>query len=315
MNSRQRAKTWPFPKHSVFVKLLRKSTSEWFSQKGFVTRQRTPYILSERAKWQNNIILNEVVQYIVNAKQRCGDKRKPFPLHKYLHHGLSSQAMGFNLVAPLVTRSNLAPLLNVLQEAGVNVTTKNLTATFEYEDRTVFNEDSGQPTSIDIVLEDDCETPFIFIESKFVEKEFGGCSVLSNGDCSGQNPSEYNDKCYLHHIGRKYWVLMEKYGFSEIVKKEKQCVFGNYYQYFREVLLTLEKNGTFVLLSDDRSPVFHCEIDGIEKGIMPFLLEFTPEKYKSRIVSISVQSLLKEIKKSGRHSDWVDEFELKYGLV
>lgn len=58
-------------------------------------------------------------------------------------------------------------------------------AQFEYEDRTVFNEDTGLPTSIDLVLFDTENRPKIFIESKLVEAEFGGCSVFKKGDCWG----------------------------------------------------------------------------------------------------------------------------------
>jgi hypothetical protein len=164
-------------------------------------------------------------------------------------------------------------------------------------------------------LRDDRAEPIIFIESKLVEKEFGGCSVFSDGDCSGENPMTNKKQCYLHFIGRRYWDLMEKYGFTEMLRYERQCIFVAHYQFFREILFALEKGGIFVLLSDERSPVFHCEGDGIDKGLMPFLLTFVPKQWSDRIISVSIQELVAKIKKFKQHRDWVGEFEHKYGLV
>jgi hypothetical protein len=274
-----------------------------------------PYCLNNWDNWKDNIILEEVGSYIENFKKCCEKEGTPFPLHKYIHHGLSSQAMAFNLIGPLVTRSDFETLITVLRKKNIANLQQITKANFEYEDRTVFNEDSGQPTSIDIVLKNSDGQPVIFIESKLVEKEFGGCSVFAGGDCNGQNPLPDKEQCYLHFIGRKYWELMDKYEFSEMIKNEKQCIFAVYYQFFREVLLSLEKGGVFILLSDERSPVFHCEANGVEKGLITFLLKFVPEKYRSRITSISVQELVDGIKKSGKHQDWITEFEMKYGLA
>jgi hypothetical protein len=203
----------------------------------------------------------------------------------------------------------------LLTQKNVDVSGHVISASFEYEDRNVFNEDSGQPTSVDIVLKNEKGNPIVFVESKLVEKEFGGCSIFSGGDCSGQNPLSDKGRCYLHFIGRKYWDLIEKYGFSETLKAEQQCIFVAHYQYFREVLFSLEKDGTFVLLSDQRSPVFHCTANGTNKGLMPFLLQFVPDEYKDRIASVSIQELVNSIKKSGKHQDWVKDFESKYGLA
>ena len=183
------------------------------------------YCLQNWNEWKNNIILDEVAYYIGDFKKKCEEKGKPFPLHKYAHHGLSSQAMAFNLIGPLITRKDFEPLIEILKRNKVEKPTQIMSASFEFEDREVFNEDSGQPTSIDIVLKDNDGSPIFFIESKLSEKEFGGCSVFAGGDCNGQNPISNKGKCYLHFIGRKYWDLMDKYGFSEILEKEKICIF------------------------------------------------------------------------------------------
>ncbi len=101
----------------------------------------------------------------------------------------------------------------------------------------------------------------------------------------------------MHFIGRKYWELIEKFGFNENLKNEKICIFINYYQFFREILLSLEKEGTFVLLHDKRSPVFHYKMNGKTKGLIPLLLDFVTEKYRDRIILITVQEVINSIAK------------------
>ena len=113
--------------------------------------------------------------------------------------------MVFNLIGPMIVNSDLSPLISLLRKKGITINGNEVVlAEFEFEDRKVFNEDSGQPTSIDLVIKDEANKPIIFIESKFTEKEFGGCSVYKQGDCDGRNPNGDLSSCYLHFIGRKY---------------------------------------------------------------------------------------------------------------
>ncbi len=312
MNSREKAKEWIYPRHKEFVTELRSAATEWFKANDFTVHSKMSYCLDTLDNWANNMVLPEVADYIEDFKSQCEKAGKPFPLHKYAHHGLSSQAMVFNLVGPLITRNDLSPLIELLKSKGVSGDFKK--AQFEYEDRNVFNEDSGQPTSIDLVLFDAEGRPKVFIESKLVEAEFGGCSIFSKGDCSGKNPVADLDQCYLHFIGRKYWDLMKKYGFKEHLKTERVCVLVNYYQFFREILLSLDKGGYFVLLSDARSPVFDYSQGDKRKGLLPLLLEFVPDQYKDRIIAITVQELLASIALSEKHQDWISDFERKYGV-
>ena len=163
MNSRQLAQKWPFPRHKIFEKELRISASNWFRTKGFPTHSRMPYCLNKWDDWKKNIILDEVSMYIETYKKNCEQHGNPFPLHKYIHHGLSSQAMAFNLIGPMITRNNLGPLLKILKKKNIQISSEIKSASFEYEDRKVFNEDSGQPTSIDIVLKNKDGEPVVFI--------------------------------------------------------------------------------------------------------------------------------------------------------
>jgi len=86
------------------------------------------------------------------------------------------------------------------------------------------------------------------------------------------------------------------------------------YQFFRELLFALEYGGIFVLLHDERSPGFHCETGSDSSGIMPFVMQFVPDRLGNRIASLSMQTLAKCIADSGRHADWIGDFRQKYGL-
>lgn len=314
MNSRQRAKQWPFPRHKSFSKDLRDAAASWFRGRGLATHPRMPYCLADWNDWKSNIILDEVASYITEQSAEAQQKDAPFPLHKYLHHGLSSQAMAFNLIGPLVTRNDYGPLSDLLRLKHISGADEITTASFEYEDRDVF-EDTGQPTSIDVALKNSSGQPCVFIESKLDEQEFGGCSVFGAGDCSGMNPIGSEDTCFLHFIGRRYWPLMAKHGIAESVRNDRQCVFTAHYQFFREVILAIEKGCAFVLLSDERSPVFKCRSGDQEKGLMPFLTGLLPDHLRKLVNSISVQELVAAIEGRNSHHDWIFEFKKKYGMA
>ena len=314
MNSRQLARTWPYPRYGAYQRRMRRIAKDWFDSKGLPRHPRYPFILDEWGNWGENLILPEVKQYIKQCKAKCESEGKPFPLHKYLHHGLSSQAMAFNLVGPLIVRQDYEPLIDALSGAGVNCDAQLRDAVFEFENREIFNEDSGQPTSVDIALLDSTGRPFVFIESKMMETEFGGCSVIAQGDCSGRNPLPEKAECYLQHIGRRYWEVAEKHGCATLMRSEQQCAFAPNYQFFRELLFALEHDGVFVLLHDERSPVFHCNANGRQGGLMPYLMRFVPLHLHNRVASLSMQKLAEHIGLSTRHHDWIDEFRRKYGV-
>lgn len=312
MSSKQRAKNWPTPRHTEFVKTLRKASGKWFNEKNFKVHSKMPYCLDDYENWSKNIILEEVADYIKMRKSVAESSQEPYPLHKYIHHGLSSQAMLFNLTGPLITRNDLSVLSQLFKQKGIPTNFDG--AKYEFADRTVFNEDTGQPTSIDLVLTEG-NTPCVFIESKFVETEFGGCSVFADGDCAGENPVNKLGNCFLHFIGRKYLDKLEQHNFTDKLKNEMLCPLINHYQFFREILFSIDKQGYFVLLYDERSTVFNYTVNNAPIGLMPLLMQFIPEEHKSKIAMITVQEVVEAIKDSGRHNDWIEEFELKYGLI
>lgn len=305
---------WPYPRHRNFQKQVREAASKWFLKKGFATDPKYSFILADKDDWPRNIILPEVTQFIREIAEEQRADGNNFPLHKYIHHGLSSQAMLFNLIGPLLLKKDLMPLKNLVEKKGLYWPGNGATARLEYEDRKVFNEDRGQPTSIDLAISTQDGQPRIFIEAKFTEHEFGGCAVFQAGDCDGRNPAREPKLCYLHHIGRRYWDLMNKFELNrEGVADDNVCIMVPHYQFFRELLFALEKDGIFILLSDERSPVFQCDSPQGERGLMPFLMGLLPQELKHKVAMISIQELVAEIA-AHQNPDWLNDFSEKYGL-
>ena len=304
---------WPYSRKREFERNLRSVASEWFAAHNFPVSSKMSYCLNNHEDWPNNIILPEVVQLVKDDIAKNRDAQAPFPLHRYVHHGLSSQAMLFNLLGPLVVRDDFTPLKNALKESGVDWPTGDPFTKFEHEDRSIFNERQSQPTSIDFVIGDPSVSGAIFIEGKLVEKEFGGCSVFADGDCNGENPSSDFGLCYLDHIGRTYLPVLKKHLFLDgPISRDTACPFTNHYQFYREALFALERKGTFVLLADERSPVFWPS-ESPDRGLWPMLMRTVPMTARESMAYVSIQSIVREIEASNRHP-WISEFKLKYGL-
>lgn len=69
MNSRRLAQKWPFPRHKAFERQLRQAASNWFEEKQFAIHPRMSYCLKEWHDWENNIILDEVSNYLEEVKR------------------------------------------------------------------------------------------------------------------------------------------------------------------------------------------------------------------------------------------------------
>ncbi|MCU0485612.1 MAG: hypothetical protein MUC85_05815 [Anaerolineales bacterium] len=314
-SSRRKAQSWPYPRHNDYEDKLRLSNARWFVARGYAANLRMPYLLENWEDWPKNMILPEVARWIQAEVETRSQGKERFPLHKYLHHGLSSQAMLFNLVGPLIVHENLAPLSQALESAGIPWPAGKVALKFEVEDRRIFNEDSGQPTSIDLVIQGDGSAPALFIEAKLVEREFGGCSVFAAGDCDGRNPARDLGHCYLHHIGRFYWDLLGQHGFLDgPVGTSPICPLAMYYQFFRELLFAIESGGDFVLLYDARNPSFVADGPGGKRGLMPFLIPWVPVALHSRIHWITIQQVVGAYKRHGG-LPWLGDFEKKYALI
>ncbi len=314
MTGFQRVKSEAQPRHGDFESDLRTCATEYFRKRNFPVQPRHPYILKTRAEWPRNIILPEVAEYLKQEIAERKNQREGLSLHQYVHHGLSSQAMLFNLLGPLVIRNDYEPVRTVLRAKGIDWTASVKQARFEVENREIFNENYAQPTSIDLVIESERGTG-LFIEAKLCERGFGGCSLFAKGDCDGRNPARQRDLCYLHRVGRTYWEKLAKHEIIPPTRVDSpRCPLTDCYQFFREVLFALEYNGTFVLLHDERNSTFCGDGQSDSYGVFSFLVSMLPDHVQSHITDISIQQLLEAISSTGRHNDWVAEFAEKYGL-
>lgn len=298
---------WPYKRYEEYQKDLQDAASAWFKEAGRQVATDCSYILSQG--WKDNMILDEVYRYIVDEDVR--------PLHPWLHHGLSSQAMLFNLVVPLITRRDTSPLEAAFSDASIPWPQGGAKLNLEFDDRKVFKEfDNPQPTSIDLMIEGIGPTPAepLFVEAKLSETEFNGCNPFEAGNCDGRNPAGGHE-CYYTTIGRSYWEQMERHDLLQgELKASALCPFVSYFQFFREVLFALDNDGHFVLLYDDRNPAFISKRPKGDRGLFPFLLSLLPTDAQSRVYGITIMEVLGKSMACKNHHDWAGEFAKKYGF-
>ena len=269
----------------------------WLAERELMVRAKAPYILERRDAWPDNLILPALAKHVRS-------EREGFPLHPWVHHGLSSQAMLFNLLLPLIERDavdDLRPALPLMPRVP--------RARLEVEDRSVFNETRGQPTSLDAAIEGD-GVP-LFVEAKLAETGFGGCGQVESGDCDGRSPARDHDGCPLHRLGRSYWTRLDELGFD--LDRGPFCAMASNYQFFREAAFALHQGGHLVLLVHDDNPAFWSE--GGARGLWPLLLELVPSVHRDRLHRVPLRAVVEALRQSGRHEDWLDDFERRYGLL
>lgn len=180
--------TWQYDSFQAFRKQQNKIATQYFTNKGFQVQPKKTYSLSGRTEWSKNIILESVYQYIDVKKSEAKDNKDAYHLHKDLHHGLSSQAMLFNLFGDAVVKKDYKFFQEVFQSTGIQIDSK-YELKFEHCDRKTFIEKTQQPTSFDFAVYDKTGIhKNIFVEAKYVETEFGGCSAIKGGECDGLNP-------------------------------------------------------------------------------------------------------------------------------
>lgn len=315
-SSKALAKEWPYGRRINFEREMRIVASKYFKKNKLPVQKKYSFILAEWTMWPMNIICPEVTEYIQGEKEKALDEKKAYPLHKYIHHGLSSQALLFNLVGPLIVRNDLEPLRRAFDARGVPWPSGQVQAIFEMEDRKVFNEQTAQPTSIDLVIKNEESEGWLFVESKFTESAFGGCTHLASGDCEGKNPASDFSSCYLHHIGREYWNQMKEHGFLDSpLATSPFCPMANYYQFFREILFAIHYRGCFVLLHDARNTAFFSTAEGLpDRGAYPFLVSMLPDHLKEQVKRVTIQEVFDQIRNSTQHADWAEDFAQKYGM-
>jgi hypothetical protein len=300
------------PSFKEFRKKQEATAAAWFKKKGFAVNSKSDYILSDREKWGQNILEAEVYQFIVEQKAAAKTSGAPFPIHKYIHHGLSSQAMLFNLLGRLVLSKDYQTLSAIFscEDLEINNSTQ---LKFEHFDRDVFKEKQQQPTSFDFAVINGGDKRSAYVEAKYLEAEFGKCSAFEGGNCDGQNPKALHEKCPMHLAGRNYFDVMDKYGLAAPFSESPICPLSIYYQFYRELMFSLEKNGYYFVLLDKRNPAFCKYFAGESRGLVPFLTGLLPEKIKPLVKVLYIQDVLSKI--DPKVYPWVQEFAEKYGIT
>ncbi len=291
--------------HKHFFQNMQKVAKNYFKARKYNVDKSHPYILESPEDWQKNIILSEVAEWI---------KLKEYKLHRWIHNGLSSQAMLFNLIGPLVVKNEYKSILNILDLDDVAKPEKGVIGIYEYENAAILNERKGQPTSIDFALLNK-SAGSIFIEAKFTESEFGKCSKFKQCNCDKVNPMINDSKCYYYSQGMFYWPLLQEHNIlNEEQKNAKLCPLADHYQFYRELLFAVEQQGYFVLIYDERNPYFVNQYKGEYEGIFTRLCSSLPEEICKRVSAISIQKLFNSIKTLHEQSVWTKEFAEKYGM-
>lgn len=286
---------------------LEVAAANWFRSRQAKVNPDKPFILRDHEDWSSNIILRDVYGVVSDVR----------PRHAMIHHGLSSQALTFNLFGPLLVRNDWAAAQEAFQAAGVEWPQSPRVGKFEYEDREVFGESGrDQPTSWDIALGTDPAAPSILVEVKFTEHDLGQCSVYARGDCNGQNPASDFNLCYLHSAKhRRYLGLAQALGVLRSgAFNGSFCPFTVYYQFYREVMFAAAKNAPMVYVLDERNPALRFPTDEGHRGLIPFLMTTLPSQVASRIFFVTIHSILHSIEKTKRHGDWTDSFRMKYAF-
>jgi hypothetical protein len=229
---------WPYTRRSVWVEAQRRIVASYFNKRG-VRTSGEGYILDDRHEWERNLVDATLKDWLLELQKQRRETRRVFPIHKWIHHGLSSQALLINLLGPVIRGKQWLIFDEILKRAGLSLSGRVKNVDLEQEDRNVFNEQSGQPTSFDLACETDTAEK-IFVEFKFTEAEFGGCSLFKDGDCDGANAAANHSLCYLHHIDRGYWKAMDRHELTGTVLSDTTCPFAELYQAYRELLFALE---------------------------------------------------------------------------
>src|SRR5262245_60820577 len=104
--------------YNEFYDEVRQAAIAWFAEQGCLVSERYAHVLASTKDWRRNIIVPAVASYIDHeiADAQAG-RRCPFALNGQVNNGLSSQAMLFNLVGPLIARRDLEPLRDAFREA------------------------------------------------------------------------------------------------------------------------------------------------------------------------------------------------------
>lgn len=308
-NHMESPREWPYSRRSAWITTQERHVARYFAARNVPTRG-SGYILANREAWELNLVDPRLKEWIYGIQEAKRAANIPFPIHEYVHHGLSSQALLINLLGPLILDQKWQAFDKILKGAKIPLAGKVTGIDLEHANRSVFNEDTGQPTSFDLA----CTTGAgekVFIEFKFTEKGFGGCSLFDVGDCDGQNPADerHRDRCYLVHLGRTYWEKMDTHQLTSAVQTDGTCPLAYFYQAYRELLFALESGGKYVLIYDARNSAFVSN-GPVQRGLWIRFLSSLPDSAKASVFSITIQEIADMLDEMG--CSWIADLREKH---
>lgn len=302
--------------YSDYREPLETAAAKWFHDREPrpEVNSKAKYILADHNEWPHNLIDDRILPLVEKVR----------PRHTYIHHGLSSQALCFNLFGSLLRENALDSLRDIVLTKGGTWPEGPCTGEFEIDDETIFKEKKPeQPTSWDFALFGPQEPnirkkqPFALIEVKFVETSVGACSVFARGDCNGANPAQDFNKCFLQTAKkREYWQrfqeqnLLATPAFAGTI-----CPMTIYYQFYREVTFAAAKKTQMLYIYDDRNPVFGCPNGNEKTGLFPLLLDHLPTAVRNNIKLIPLRELVRSLQTDQRNNVWLSDFANKYDLA
>jgi POLQ-like helicase len=301
---------WPYDRRSAWIDTQRRTVAAYFKKRN-IRVNREGYILEDRKAWEGNLVDASLKEWLLGLQAERQAAGGAFPIHKWIHHGLRSQALLINLLGPLLRAKRWDVMDAILKVAGLQFAGSVVKVDLEREDRAVFNERQGQPTSFDLACETDAGER-AFIEFKFTEAEFGGCSVFDEGDCDGANAATDHSLCYLHHIGRRYWDAMDRHGLTTAISRDTTCPFAHMYQAYRELLFALERGGKYVLVYDARNTAFVSLGAAGIRGSWSRLLDALPQGARAMTGPLTIQLLVALLERLG--CQWIAELREKHGF-
>lgn len=302
---------WPYSRRSGWIGAQRRTVTAYFKKRNIPVNS-SGYILADRTAWEGNLVDAALKLWLLELQRERQAKGNAFPIHKWIHHGLSSQALLVNLLGPVLRERRWDVMDEVLKQAKLPLAGRIMSVDLEHENRDVFDEHRGQPTSFDLACDTDANER-VFIEFKFTEAEFGGCSIFQKGDCDGANAATDHSSCYLHHIGRGYWDAMDRHGLTATVRSDATCPFAYLYQAYRELLFALERGGNYLLIYDARNSAFVSPGPVGARGLWPRWRASLPAHIQALTFSITIQQVADILEQLG--CGWIAELREKHDLL
>jgi hypothetical protein len=200
-----------------------------------------------------------------------------FPkLHRYFSHLDSSQALAMNFFGLLILHpesheSFSKSLIGLIRQKGVKLPTDLLFCPQDKNMQNYFEKKKADDSEIDVELpfrRNDGTLFTVFIEVKYSEKEIGKMGL------SGKNGSMKQQQSERDHIAKYNQIYLPAFQLTDKMtnwrtKTKEQQAFVDHYQFFRNVLLTKNKNDAIALFLTPRE--FNPSVDAsIESSIKAF---------------------------------------------